>query len=134
MSTNKYSDKFKVLANQYKHLCLTEEGDSELPAGLLFYKRARIVAQVAICQKLLQDEHGTGHVCVVKTYSIVWAFFWVASHVFRCEEDGRWLPDLLDMSCCVNPHELVNHPLESVHRPREVVYLDILDPVTGIRL
>ena len=37
------------------------------------------------------------------------------------------------MSRWVNPHELVYHTLETVHMPRELAYLDIIGPVTGIR-
>ena len=31
------------------------------------------------------------------------------------------------------PSELAYHPLETVHKPRELVYLDIIGPITGIR-
>ena len=122
------------MASQYKHLSVTEEDDSELHAGLLFYKQARIVAPVAIRQNLLQDVHGTCHVGVVKTYNGIWSLFWwptIFSDVKKIV--CRWLSDLPDVMR-VNPHELVYHLLETIHQPREVVYLNILGPVTGIRL
>ena len=37
------------------------------------------------------------------------------------------------MSRKFNPHKLVYQLLESVHQPRQLVYLDILGPVTGIK-
>ena len=36
------------------------------------------------------------------------------------------------MSRKVNPRELAYHPLETIHQPRELAYLDILGPVTDI--
>ena len=66
VSTNECSDEFKVLASQYKHLSMTEEDNSELPSGLLLYKQAIIVAPVAVCQKLMQDAHNTGHIGVTR--------------------------------------------------------------------
>ena len=76
VSTNECSDEFKVLASQYKHLSVMEEDNSELTSGLLFYKQAIIVASVAVCQKLMQDAHNTGHIGVTKTYNSVQALFW----------------------------------------------------------
>ena len=46
------SDEFKVLASQFRHLSITEEDESEVPRGLLFFKKARIVAPASIWQKL----------------------------------------------------------------------------------
>ena len=108
------SDEFKVLTSQLRHLSITEEDKSEVPKGLLFFKRARIVAPASIWQKLFKDVHGTGHVGITKTYNSVQALFW-------------WLALFSDVKrmvdCCqtclmsrkVNPHELVYHPLEVVH-------------------
>ena len=70
------ADEFKVLASQFKHLSVTEEDDSEVPAGQLFYKDSRIVAPAAIQPKLMSDAHGTGHVGVTKTYNGVRTLHW----------------------------------------------------------
>ena len=64
---NKCSVEFKVLANQFKHLSVSEDDNSGVPASMLFYKNSRIVAPLSIRHKLLQDTHGTGHVGVTKT-------------------------------------------------------------------
>ena len=37
------------------------------------------------------------------------------------------------MSRKISPRELTYHPLETVHQPRQLAYLDILSPVTGIK-
>ena len=60
INADECTDEFKVLASQYKHLSVTEEDESEVPARLLFYKDARIVAPAAIWPKLIADAHGTG--------------------------------------------------------------------------
>ena len=74
-------DEFTVLASQFKHLSIAKEAESEIPQGLLFYKKLRIVAPPSICQKLMADAHGTGHVGVTKTYNSVRILFLVAVNV-----------------------------------------------------
>ena len=69
VNVDKCDDEFKVMANQFKHLSIAEEADSEIPPGLLFFKGSRIVAPQLIRQKLMSDAHGTGHVGVTKTYT-----------------------------------------------------------------
>ena len=65
-----------MLASQFKHLSVTEEDESEVPRGLLFYKKARIIAPASIRQKLMIDAHGTGHMGIKKTYNSIQALFW----------------------------------------------------------
>ena len=67
VNINECMDKFKVLESQFKHLSVTEEDDSEVPTGLLFYKDSRIVALATIRPNLMSDAHGMGHVGVTKT-------------------------------------------------------------------
>ena len=55
VNTDECADEFKVLASQFKHFSVTGEDSSKLPKGLLFYKKARIVAPPSICQKLMRD-------------------------------------------------------------------------------
>ena len=69
-------DEFKVMANQFKHLSIAEEVNSEVPPGLLFYKKSRIVAPKSIRHKLMSDSHDTCHVGVTKTYNTVRSLFW----------------------------------------------------------
>ena len=50
----------------------------------------------------------------------------VAEPVYRCEEDG----DLVSRVSHVQNDELA---LETTHGHREIVYLDFIGPVTGIK-
>ena len=52
-------DEFKVIATQMKHLSVADETESEIPHGILFYKKSRIVTPPSIRAKLLTDAHGT---------------------------------------------------------------------------
>ena len=67
---------FKVLAAQMKHLSVAEEENSEVPKGLLFYKRSRIVAPPSIRNKLMAEAHGTGHTGITKTYNRLRSIWW----------------------------------------------------------
>ena len=80
----------------------------------------------------MQDAHGTSHVGITKKYNKVRVLFWwpalfsdMKRMVDRCQT--------CLMSRRVNPHELAYHLLETVHQPRELAYLDIIGPVTGIK-
>ena len=122
---------FKVLAAQMKHLSVAEEENSEVPKGLLFYKRSRIVAPPSIRNKLMAEAHGTGHTGITKTYNRLRSIWWwpamysdVKTMVDQCQ--------VCLMTWSTNLHELTHHPLETTHAPREIAYLDIIGPVTGI--
>ena len=111
---------------------MSEDDISGIPPRMMFNKNSRIVATISIQHKLLQDAHCTDHVGVTKTYNAVRALFWwlalfsiVKRMVSSCQ--------ICQLSRNINPNKLVHHPLETVHAPSELAYLDILGPVTGIR-
>ena len=74
---------------------------------------------------MINDVHGTGHWGIIKTYNGVKSLFWwpglftAVTHVISGCQVYQMLRE-------VNPHKLDYHPLETVHRPREVVYMDLL--------
>ena len=111
---------------------LQEEAEREIPQGLLFYNKSRMVARPSICQKLMADAHGTSHVGITKTYNNVRTLFWWPSMF----SDVKRMVDCCQaclMSHKTNLRDLAYHPLETAHQPRELAYLDILGPVTGIK-
>ena len=125
-------DEFKVMAHQFKHLSIAEETESEVPPGILFFKESRIVAPQSIRQKIMSDAHGTGHIGVTKTYTNVKSVWWWPG-LFS---DVKKMVDLCQtcmLSRKTNLRELEYHPLETVHRPRTLAYMDVLGPVTGIK-
>ena len=132
VDTDECADEFKVLSSQFKHLSVSTTGPNEVPEGVLFFKDSRIVAPAAIRAQLIVDAHGTGHVGITKTYNSVQALYWwpamwrdVKRAVDQCQT--------CLMSCHVDPKELAYHPLEVAHTPRQVFYMDLLGPVTGIK-
>ena len=89
---------------------MSEDDNSGIPLGILFYKNNRIVAPISIHHKLIQNAHGTDHIGITKTYNVVRSlFFWptlftaVKSMVSSCQ--------ICQLSHNINPHELVYHLL-----------------------
>ena len=70
------TDEFKVMATQMKYLSVADEVDSEVPRGILFYKKSRIVAPPSIRAKLMAEAHGTGHTGITKMYNQLRAIWW----------------------------------------------------------
>ena len=69
---------------------------------------------------------------ITKTYNGVQALYWwpalwsdVKKAVDQCQT--------CMMSRHIDPKELTYHPLEVLHAPRQVLYMDLLGPVTGIK-
>ena len=125
-------DEFKVIAAQHKHLSVSEEGVGEIPAGILFYRESRIVAPAAIRIQLIVDAHGSGHVGITRTYDKVRTLYWwpaMWSDVKRAVDQCQTCM----MSRRINPREMSYHPLETAHAPRQIFYMDLLGPVTGIK-
>ena len=123
---------FKMMATQMKYLSVADEANSEVPRGVLFYKKSRIVAPSSIRTKLMAEAHGTGHTGITKTYNQLRTIWWwpnlysdVKTMVDQCQ--------VCLMTRSTNLHELTHHPLETTHAPREIAYLDIIGPVMGIR-
>ena len=77
VSTDKYSDKYKLMASQAKHLSLSEEIGGEIPDGVLFYKELRTVAPVSIHASLIKDAHDNGHSGITRTYNMLCALYWL---------------------------------------------------------
>ena len=132
MNTEELHPEFKALAHEFRHLSVSAAGPGEGPAGILFFKDSRIVAPAAIRTQLIEDAHGSGHVGITKTYNGVRALYWwpslwrdVKETVDRCQ--------VCMMSRTVDPKSMGYHPLEQTHAPRQLFYIDLIGPVTGIR-
>ena len=119
---------FKIF-NSLKLLEATANG--EMPAGVLFDNH-RVVLPRAIRHRVITGCHGTGHLGVGKTFERASTFYWwpamystISEFVDHCAPCALQKP--------TNIKGMSHHPLETVHQPRDVVYVDLIGPVTGIR-
>merc|ERR1712212_1428356 len=123
---------FKVMATQMKYLSVVDEANSEVPRGVLFYKKSRIVAPSSIRTKLMAEAHGTGHTGITKTYNQLRTLWWrpnLFTNVKRMIDTCQVCLITRTTNLC----KLAYHLLEITHSPREIVYLDLIGPVCGIR-
>ena len=128
---SKCSNDYKVIAHQAKHLSVSEERGGEITARILFYE-SKFMAPVSICEILIKDVHGTRHFRIKKTYNMLCAVYWWLALFSLVAQTVNGCPTI-QMSVKVNPCNLVYHLLETVHRPYELVNMNLLGPVTGIR-
>merc|ERR1712055_400794 len=129
---NEMGTEEKVIARLAASLSLsTETANGEMPAGVLFYQH-RAVLPRAIRDRVITGCHGTGHVGVGKTFERASTFYWWPAMYSTIREFvEHCAPCALQRPANIKRHN--HHPLETVHRPRDVVYVDLLGPVTGIR-
>ena len=112
------------------HLLVTSPQDPSLPADILAYKK-KFVAPPALREEIIATAHGRGHAGINRTTMSLSACWWwpgyyddVVNFIRQCPACiSRQRPNLKD-----GPY----HPLEQVYEPRQVVYLDLLGPISGI--
>ena len=98
---------------------------------MLFYQHWVVLPQ-AIQPRIIAGCHGTGHLGIGKTCErVATLYYWPCMRQTISEFVNTCAPCALQKP--TNLKGMVHHPLEVVHQPREVVYVDLIGPVTGIR-
>ena len=118
----------KAMAKAHMQFDVSKTSASgEIPAGILFYKH-RVVVPRAVRQSLTSRYHGVAHKGIVKTYQEMAELYYWPSMLSAVTEFVNNCPGCL-LQRRVSLKDLKHHPLEAVHAPREVAYVDLIGPI-----